>query len=76
MPDVAILLLMTQLLPAKDCQVKINEVVFVPAVLTDIISFVGLEFSLEFDFGLGSLLGLVSWLILLGTLSQYYCARA
>ena len=50
-PDVAILLLMTQLQwlpPAKrafrpvggiraDCRVKINEVVFVPAVLTEII---------------------------------------
>ncbi len=52
MPDVAILLLMTQLQwlpPAKralqraggiraDCRVKINEVVFLPAVLTEIIS--------------------------------------
>ena len=52
MPDVAILLLMTQLQwlpPAKrafrraggiraDCRVKINEVVFVPVVLTEIIS--------------------------------------
>ncbi len=54
MPDVAILLLMTQLqwlrplAPTKralrraggihaDCRVKINEVVFVPAVLTEII---------------------------------------
>ena len=52
MPDVAVLLLMTQLQwlpPAKrafrraggiraDCRVRINEVFFVPAVLTEIIS--------------------------------------
>ncbi len=58
MPDVAIVLLMTQLQwlpPAKrafrrageiraDCRVKINEVVFVPVVLTEIISL--LDYSL------------------------------
>ena len=73
MPDVAILLLMTQLQwlpPAKrafrraggiraDCRVKINEVVFDPAILTKIILL--LDYSLEFDLGLGLLLGLVSW---------------
>ena len=75
MPDVAILLLMTRLQwlpPAKrafrraggiraDCRVKLNEVLFVPAVSTESNSFDGLEFSLEFDIGLGLLLCLVSW---------------
>ena len=75
MPDVAILLLMTQLQwlpPAKrafrpaggiraGCRVKINEVVFVPGCLNRNNLFAGLEFSLEFDLGLGLLLGLVSW---------------
>ena len=40
-------------------RVKINEVVFVPAVRNNL--FAELEISLEFDLGLGLLLGLVSW---------------